>query len=264
MTAGLALWPNTLRTRGYWPQVGGQLYPFALYVVHTCLVHLTVCVCLQPPINAHIADPLVRVLSSGVVLELAALSSNAKWISERTTQLNANITELVELNDMTERLLAAINALVTSTSEEGGCSGSADAPNRCSSYWSKFYPAVLDGYNFTDASSLTSTQLQYVLDRAMEALQDAAPYSERKYTSDTGSDKSPLYGKGTASQRSMRGGINGKYTRRFFMNTQVNFAKNPTGLNGNEPPVPASSPFKQILAVGNGGCMEHSRDLLLQ
>lgn len=190
-----------------------------------------------------------------MVSELAALSSNATWLSERTAQLNANKTGLSGLNALTERLLASINVLVTSTSEAGACRGPAPFYGNCSAYWTNFYPAVLTGYNFTNASLLTTAQLQYVFTKATSALLTAAPYSEQISTSDTGG-RAPLYGRGTG-YRSSRGGVNGDYTRRFFMNTRQDFAINVKLGNVRKPPVPSISPFKQILAVGNGGCVEY-------
>ena len=191
-------------------------------------------------------------LSSGVISELAALSANASWISERTAQLNSNGTGLAELNALTERLLAAINVLVTTTSEAGECGRPDTSSSNCTVYWSNFYPAVLDGYNFTNASSLSTAQLRYVFAKATVALLGAAPYSEQMNTSDMGTSEAPLYGKGTGS-RYVRGGVNGSYTRRFFFNTRLDFV---VGPNRSQNIPPSASPFKQILAVGNGGCKD--------
>ena len=194
-------------------------------------------------------------LSSGVVSELAALSANASWISERTAQLNVNKTGLAELNAMTERLLAAINVLVASTSTSGVCSGPDSSSSNCTAYWSSFYPAVLSGYNFTDASSLSTAQLRYVFAKATVALLGAAPYSEQMNTSDMGASEAPLYGKGTGS-RYVRGGVNSEYTRRVFFNTRQDFVDS---LDPHITQPPTSSPFKQILAVGNGECVHAYR-----
>ena len=152
---------------------------------------------------------------------------------------------------MTKRLLAAINVLVTSTSEAGDCGGPGSSSSNCTTYWSNFYPAVLDGYNFTNASSLSTSQLRYVFANAMVALLGAAPYSEQMNTSDMRASVDPLYGKDTGS-RNVRGGVNGSYTRRFFFNTRLDFVDGP---NQSKSVPPLTSPFKQILAVGNGGCV---------
>lgn len=176
-------------------------------------------------------------------------------MSERTAQLNANQTELAELNALTGRLLASINTLVATTSEPGACVGPAGiAPfwGNCSAYWSSFYPAVIEGYNFTNTTSLTAAQLQYVFSEATSAMLAASPYSEEVYNSDRVISFAPLYGKGTGT-RNVRGGINGEYTMRFFMNSQLDFINGTDYSDAPSPPVPSSSPFKQILAVGNGG-----------
>ena len=194
---------------------------------------------------------------------LVALSGNATWVEERAAQLNRNATELSDLYALTLSLLSSIDVLVNSTSSTGSCLKGPDGPptGNCTAYWKDFYPSVLAGFNFTNSSSITPSQLLYIFSSATKAMLTAAPYTERQKDSDVGNTTAPLYGLGTMKLHK-RGSVKGNYTRKFFFDSRSDYVgngSNVTGGGGDDDdyesvPVPLSSPFRQILALGNGLC----------
>lgn len=170
---------------------------------------------------------------------MTKLLTKPAWLKARTAQINANSTDLQDLNSRTQGSLKFVQTLLGQTSllqSMGGCLDALD----CRFVWALVadFAANLKTISqqaVDSPSGLTPPVLRTIIDTLLGLMYAINPYTIQGGTTPY---LKPLY--------QYRGGVNTPYTQKFFS------ADNKT-LKGLDP-LPPTHPFKKIIAVTDGLC----------
>lgn len=194
-------------------------------------------------------------MCAGLKQRLAPLmkTGSSSTAPKRTSDLNAkNGKALIELIDLSNSTFQSIGRLfVTSPTSFGSntsttyCSA---GKKNCRVAWDQFVGGIE-----LPQPPLTPAKLRIILSAMLSAAAIFDPYAEAYPVSQSGKE-GPLYSSRTDVSIA-RGGKKGQYTRKYMEPEAlyvVNYQGKKTPSGHYIPPVPKSSPFKQIQAVGDG------------
>lgn len=210
---------------------------------------------------------------AGVSPAVAGLVNNITYLTLRSNQLNDNATELATLAAEVVQLRDAIQMLIhsvgTSFSSPKGYTCGVDGGDNCLEQWSILYNASA-GFPAAIAAaiadkSFTPALLGNILASFVVASNVFVPYSTRVIPeTDTMLDHGELNFTTTANLGSKmdslvtrdRGGSSETYTNKFYLEdlASIQFPNVSTAPIFQLFGVPSFSPFKQILAAGDGFC----------